>query len=126
VLCLSSKKKGGPFHEPFKEARLQNRDKDKLVTKDFVALKRDLDFTQGSDELFEYVDLWENPFVYIHYRDYEKKLEYVDRDGGRVTVKAAKSQKLGAFQSPTSFQIWSFGPNGLNENGEGDDIASWK
>ena len=116
----------GPYHEPFKEGRLQNRDKDKLATKDFVTLKRDLDFSQGTEELFEYLDLWDNPFVYIHNRDYDKKLEYLDGEGSRVTVKAAKSAKLGAYQSPTSFQIWSFGPNKINENGEGDDIASWK
>ncbi len=41
-------------------------------------------------------------------------------------VKAAQSAKLGAPQSPGSFQIWSFGPNRINENGDGDDIASWK
>ncbi len=128
VLSLSGRKKGGPFHEDFKESRLANTDHDSLSRKDFQALRAAFDLPQTKSSLFEYVDLWGNPFVYIHNRDYGKKTktQYIDRDGRRVTIQAAKSAKLGMFQAPTGFQIWSFGPNRRNENGEGDDIASWK
>jgi prepilin-type N-terminal cleavage/methylation domain-containing protein len=126
VLCLQSRKKGGPYHEPFKDSRLQNLDGDKLTLKEFQTLKRELDLPQASEQLYEFVDLWGNPFVYLHNRDYLKKARYVDRETKTVEVQAQKSQKLGTYQSPSSFQIWSFGPNGVNENGEGDDIASWK
>lgn len=127
VLCLLSRKKGGPFHEPFKDQRLQNGDGDSMAQKEFLSLRRDLDPTLTVPALFEYADLWGNPFVYIHNREYAQKakLEYTDGEGRRVTVQAARSPKLGTFQAPTAFQIWSFGPNLKNENGDGDDIASW-
>jgi prepilin-type N-terminal cleavage/methylation domain-containing protein len=125
VLCLSSRKKGGPFFE-FKEDRLTNGDGDALSPKDFGILRKDLDPIQTVPQLFEFIDLWGNPFVYIHNRDFGKKLPYTDRQGTTVQAMASKSAKLGTYQAATSFQIWSFGPNGVNENGEGDDIASWK
>ncbi len=128
VLCLSGRKKGGPFTEDFKESRLANLDNDSITAKDLGVLKKDLDIPQASPQLFEYVDLWGNPFVYIHNRDYNTKtrIQYMDRDFRTVPVQAARSAKTGTFQAPTGFQIWSFGPNGQNENGEGDDVASWK
>ena len=128
ILAVQSRKKGGPYHDEFKADRLENRDADRMAPKEFADLKKSLDLAIGTDALFEYVDLWTNPFVYLHNRDYatKAKIEYTDRDGGSVSVQASKSQKLGTYQSATSFQIWSFGPNGVNENGEGDDITSWK
>jgi prepilin-type N-terminal cleavage/methylation domain-containing protein len=125
VLALSSKKKNGPFFE-FKETRLLNTDNDTLSNKDLGTLRKNLDPVQNSPSLFEYVDLWGTPYVYIHNRDYGKKLSVVNRHGNTVQITGVKSEKLGAYQAATSFQIWSFGPNGLNDNGEGDDIASWK
>jgi len=133
VLALSGRKKGGPFHEAFPETRLENGDVDQLAARDLQALKKDLDFPQTALQLYEYLDLWGNPFVYIHNRDYgtKAKIKYTSRPRDSsvavtVEVLAAKSAKLGTYQAPTSFQIWSFGPNGKNENGEGDDITSWK
>jgi len=127
VLCLSGLKKGGPFYTDFKEGRLSNTDNDTLAPNDFKNLKKDLGFSQNSPQLFEYTDLWGNPFVYIHNRDYgSKRIQYSDHEGAAVAVQPAKSAKLGTFQAPTEFQIWSFGRNRINENGEGDDIASWK
>ncbi len=133
VLALSGRKKGGPFHEPFSETRLENGDADQIAARDLQTLKTDLDLPQSTPHLYEYIDIWGNPFVYIHNRDYgtKAKVKYTSRPreaavAVQVEVLAAKSAKLGTFQAPTSFQIWSFGPNGKNENGEGDDIASWK
>ncbi len=128
LLSLMSRKKGGPYLQDLKETRLTNAGFDSLSKEEMNALRKDLDIAQLSPKLLEYTDLWGNPFVYIHNRDYEQKkpVYYLDRDGTRVPVKAARSAKLGTFQAPNGYQIWSFGPNGKNENGEGDDIASWK
>jgi prepilin-type N-terminal cleavage/methylation domain-containing protein len=129
ILCLSGRKKGGPFHEDWNENRMGNLDQDSLAAKDFQILKKDLDIPQiAPPQLLEYLDVWGNPFVYIHNRDYNTKtrLQYMDRDFNTIQVSAAKSVKMGTYEAPTSYQIWSFGPNGVNENGEGDDIASWK
>jgi len=128
ILCLTGRKRGGPFHEDFKETRLENTDHDSLSKKEFQNLNSLLDLPQTSTQLFEYVDNWGNPFVYIHNRDYKSKgkIQYCDRDGRQISVQAARSKKLGMYQAPNSFQIWSFGPNRRNENGDGDDIASWK
>jgi len=127
LLSLLSRKKGGPYIQELKETRL-NATAESLSKEEMATIKKELDPMPLSPRLLEYVDLWGNPFVYIHNRDYDSKktVYYVDRDGTRVPVKAARSVKLGTFQSPNGYQIWSFGPNGKNENGEGDDIASWK
>ena len=29
------------------------------------------------------------------------------------------------IHDPSKFDIYSFGPNGVNEFGEGDDVTSW-
>ena len=127
LLSLLGRKKGGPFLQDLKEDRLANAGGDSLSAAELASLKKDLDIPQATPKLLEYIDMWGNPFVYIHNRDYKRaKNEYLDRDGNRVAVKAAWSEKLGTFQNPNSYQIWSFGPNGKNENGEGDDVASWK
>lgn len=34
--------------------------------------------------------------------------------------------KLGNVMLPARIAIWSDGPNGLNEHGEGDDVCNWK
>ena len=35
-------------------------------------------------------------------------------------------EKTGDYFNPSGFQIWSIGPDGINNDGEGDDICSWK
>lgn len=126
ILHLSGRRKGGPFHEDFPDDRLENRDGDRLDPKARALIKKELDPAWNTAELFEYCDLWGNPYVYIHHRDYAaRKIAYEGRDRKRVFVAAAKSAKTGTYHRPTTFQIWSFGPNGVNENGAGDDITSW-
>lgn len=125
---LTTQKKGGPFLMDLGDDRLENLDQDSLSAKNVKVVVDKLDWTRGNSQLLEYVDLWGNPFVYIHNRDYRsrKKIKYVDGEGKTVEVKASKSKKTGAYQNPTSCQIWSFGQNRINENGEGDDVVSWR
>jgi len=117
VLAISTEKKRGPFTE-WQEDYLGNCDGDKLKKPpEKSAIKK--------ADLFEAVDFWGNPFVYIHCRDYGKQFKYVDYDGDTVSVRAQKSKKLGTYHNANSYQMWSFGPNRRNENGSGDDIANF-
>ena len=79
-----------------------------------------------SDQLFEYVDYWGNPFVYFHNRDYkeaDKLGVYVLGDGADTEVEARPyvSEKTGAFQNAQKFQLFSMGPDG--EPNTSDDIV---
>jgi general secretion pathway protein G len=122
VRCLSTRKERGPYF-PFEEKDLANTDGDKLSGRD------PCDSTLGSKELFEVVDPWGNPYIYFHNRDYRggAKLErYVLQDGTRITCRPHPNQRTGQYPGVTSFVIWSVGADGKNDDGEGDDIASWK
>ncbi len=122
VLHLSTQKRGGPFID-WDEDSLENLDQDSVNSPE---LKLDLDWIFGNDELREVIDPWGTPYFYIHNRDYEKTF-FVSHgeDHTRVSMQAARSEKMATFQSPTQFQLWSAGPNRKNENGSGDDIVSW-
>ncbi|MCE9634154.1 MAG: type II secretion system GspH family protein [Planctomycetes bacterium] len=75
-----------------------------------------------SGDLFEYIDPWGNPLVYISSRDYKdpKKVErYVLGDKQEVKVAPAKRPN-GEFVRPDSFQLFSMGPDGVP--GTDDDI----
>ncbi len=82
----------------------------------------------GDNQLRELVDTWQNPIVYIHYRDYPKADElgkYKLRTGTKVEIEPAKNQDTATFYKPGAFQIWSVGPDLKNENGSGDDVTIW-
>jgi prepilin-type N-terminal cleavage/methylation domain-containing protein len=119
--CLTTRRERGPYLQ-FDEKELANTDGD--------SISRDpCDSVIESKELFEIVDPWGNPFIYFHNRDYrggEKIERYEFADGERPRCKPHPSEKTGAFPAPGSFVIWSAGPDGKNDDGEGDDIASWK
>ena len=56
----------------------------------------------------EYVDPWGNPYrIFLD----------VDEDG---------VIQVGSVRLTNSMAVWSKGRNGIDETGEGDDIASWK
>jgi prepilin-type N-terminal cleavage/methylation domain-containing protein len=77
----------------------------------------------ATNDLWEYLDPWGNPIVYIHSRDYKdpKKAErYVLKDGREVKVAPARRQN-GEFVRADSFQLFSVGPDG--EPGTEDDIT---
>ncbi len=55
------------------------------------------------------LDPWKNPWVY--------------REWASVPAKLKENQK--EAHDKNRFDVYSFGPNGKDEKGEGDDIASW-
>ncbi len=118
VVGLSTKNKHGPYMD-WQSSQLINTDEDSLNSKAFNSYL-------GNNNLWEVCDFWGNPMVYIHHRDYGKKLKYTDMEGNQFTVKARKSKKLGVYYNPTTFQLWSIGPDMTNNDGAGDDIKNWK
>lgn len=75
------------------------------------------------NDLFEYVDFWNNPIVYIAGKDFKdvgKVEKYVLMDGTEVTVAPLKGDKTGKFVDANRFQLFSMGPDG--KPGTEDDI----
>ena len=117
VLSLSKTAEQGPYMD-WEEGMLANCDKDQMNQPlAGCSLK--------TRDLFEAVDAWGNPLVYLHHRDYGKTFRYKDSKGKEFEIRAAKGRKQGEYECATSFQLWSIGPNGVNENGSGDDIANF-
>ena len=123
LVHLSSKAKGSPYIE-LEEKYYDNLDRDKIPS------SYPLNWFFGDNQAREIVDSWGNPLVYFHHRDYKKPKSNMCtyKMMGRKNAsgfKPGKSKKTATYHSWSSFQIWSVGPNGKNENGEGDDIGSW-
>lgn len=118
VIGLSTRNKKGPYMD-WQESQLVNLDEDATPKKPFNTYL-------GNKKLWEVCDFWGNAFIYIHHRDYGKKFKYVDQEGNTFTVQAQKSAKLGTYFNPTTFQLWSLGPDMTNQNGGGDDVKNWK
>jgi prepilin-type N-terminal cleavage/methylation domain-containing protein len=75
-------------------------------------------------DLFEYMDSWGNPLVYISasdYKDPSKVEQYVLGNGTQVKVAPKKNEKTGDFVRPDSFQLWSMGPD--QQPNTDDDIV---
>jgi prepilin-type N-terminal cleavage/methylation domain-containing protein len=122
VRCLTTRAEHGPYLA-YDEKDLANTDSDHILGDD------PLRSAIAAKDLFELVDPWNNPYIYFHHRDYKStsKLErYIFFDGSRPSCRPQPSAKTGTYPAPTGFMIWSAGPNGENENGEGDDVCSWK
>ena len=67
-------------------------------------------------ELFEYVDFWGNPLVYLAGKDFKdpsKVEKYVLANGTEVKVAAKKGGKTGQFVDAQRYQLFSLGPDGL-------------
>ncbi|HZN57178.1 MAG TPA: prepilin-type N-terminal cleavage/methylation domain-containing protein [Planctomycetota bacterium] len=123
---LLSKKRGGPFADDLKEDRWCNTDNDAVQGGDLKIVEKEILWTRGNAQLLEYMDLWGTPYVYIHSRDYGKRYKYQLDDGTVFEAEAKKNPATGTYYSPTTFQLWSLGRDSVNQNGEGDDIVSWK
>ncbi len=125
---LTSRRKGGPYYEEYKEEQLENLDNDSLTNDE---LRAEINWIFGDAQLRELVDPFGNPYVYIHNGDYEYSYQYQlgeEYESKKVSVMAGRSAKTATFYAPLKFQIWSFGPNGRNDTSsedEGDDIGSW-
>jgi prepilin-type N-terminal cleavage/methylation domain-containing protein len=120
VACLATTRMSGPYFD-FPDVYLQNYDGDSIP---------DFNHSFFDDRSgYEFTDPWGNPYIYFHNRDYERPgvaSRYRFQDGKVQQAAPAKSKKKGVFHGFDSYQLWSAGPNGENENGGGDDIPSWQ
>jgi prepilin-type N-terminal cleavage/methylation domain-containing protein len=121
VRCLSTTRKNGPYFE-FSDKQLLNADGDETATDGPRS-------SFGVKVLHEAVDDWGHPIIYLHNKDYAKGQQVTELDDNmeakKVQALGSKSKKTGQYNSLTSFQIWSCGPDGKNDQGEGDDVKSW-
>ncbi|MHC4136855.1 MAG: hypothetical protein ACYS0K_18000 [Planctomycetota bacterium] len=65
-------------------------------------------------DALEIVDAWGHPVVYIHKNQYKEAVRIINGKGAEVQVVALWGPD-GVFYNPTSYQIISLGPNGVQE-----------
>ncbi len=129
VLFLMSKRHGGPFWG-IDADRLQNKDGDSLPGN--VLSSYFYDGVRDVTPLFEYYDRWDNPWVYSRYDRYNSDITAsVDENsdglseidgtaGGERTRRVNQiDSRTGTFFRKDSYQIYSFGPNGIDNLGYG-------
>lgn len=68
----------------------------------------------GVLEAVELLDAWGHPIVYIHKNHYKEAVRVVNAKGVEVQVVALFGPN-GVYYNPTSYQIFSLGPNGVQE-----------
>lgn len=135
VLALRSKLEQGPHIDNAllqDDKRRTNLDMDTVIEE--VGAPEFLDIEEGSSsDLFEIVDAWGNPLVYIDSKTIMQGNFQYDvnmADGTTATINATEAQNALRHpvtgQYPTGYVIWSFGEDGVNEYGRGDDITSWE
>ncbi len=79
----------------------------------------------------EIVDAWGRALVYFSADDYGSSQSLGQSSGRSETGKAEltastpRSAMTGTFHAAARFQMWSLGPDGLNDGGLGDDVRSW-
>lgn len=90
----------------------------------------------GDPKLYELRDPWGNPFVYVCFAD-EAGLFGLDQVipvmlADKTIVEVNLDELKAKLIHPTTglsvareYALWSFGPDGVNEYGRGDDIVSW-
>lgn len=90
----------------------------------------------GNPLLWEFRDPWGNPLVYVNFRDrtgpagIDPVISVMRGDGTTVEIDLQtlednlKDPATGQSRAK-SFALWSFGPDGENNFGRGDDIVSW-
>ncbi len=80
---------------------------------------RDVD----GDEVDELIDPWGHPIIVVHKRQVGVVLPYSSPVGVVQLGDAAGSASISRQLRTFGFCIWSIGPDGLNNYGEGDDVA---
>ncbi len=121
VACIDTRRKKGPYHE-LPSARLKNFDGDRA--------SRSLSMLTGArdtQELYEYVDPWGNPYIYFSWADVQRgrPMPY-SIEGRLVQVAPITRRDKGVIPGEGRYQLWSVGPDGVDDRGEGDDLTSWK
>lgn len=129
ALALRGTLDGGPFlqDDAFSNMR-DNLDGDTNPDTSFLNVK-------DGNGLFELIDPWGNPYVYVHADELAEGSMYPSA-GGIITLRTIEGtveldltvmrQTLGTEARGKRYYLWSMGPDGENNYGEGDDIASWK
>ncbi|MBZ0135448.1 MAG: type II secretion system GspH family protein [Planctomycetes bacterium] len=134
VLALRSRREQGPYIDaPLfqNDKRRTNLDIDTVL--ESACAPNYLDIEDGTArDLFEIVDPWGNPYVYIDIKTLQMggfAYTVTLGNGGTVNINATEAQDslrhpvTGSF--PTGYALWSFGEDGVNDYGRGDDITSW-
>ncbi len=133
VLALRSGLERGPYLDVplFNNDELRtNLDNDRCLPDALSPEMLDID-SENSD-LFEIVDRWGNPFVYINTGDLKNSSfrDIIMKGDGSTEVNDPQLclEKLrhpitGGY--PQGFVLWSFGEDGINDYGRGDDLTSW-
>ncbi len=122
LVCLTTEKEG-PFWE-IREDQLGNSDGDQAP--------RLISTYNGSTirtrDLYELLDPWGNPYVYVHAKDLATgySVTYMAEGRTQPVEPVRQGEKAGITPGEGKYQIWSFGPNGVNDQGAEDDVVSWR
>ena len=121
VACLDTRRGKGPYHE-LPPARLHNSDEDQVRGSLSV-----LTGARDTTELYELVDPWGNPYIYFSWAEVlrGRSVPYMI-DGRLTTIAPITTKTKDVLPGEGRYQIWSVGPNGVDDRGEADDITSWK
>ncbi|MGE0434320.1 MAG: type II secretion system protein [Planctomycetota bacterium] len=123
LMCLRTRKGGGPFFNINDWSNMvEDRDDEGTDAGDSYQYF-DIDSTKTT--LLEIVDPWGNPLVYVPRDQYDTDFTILDANDEFITIRASYID-TGTGELPAHYVIWSFGPNGINEYGGGDDIPSWQ
>ena len=131
VTCLATTRGRTPYLRSY---IANNPDKMRAVKGQTLAAEQ-LDWIFTDRQVRELLDPWGCPYIYLHNRDYGPDIGYVyTLDGDAVTPQKRYDldadrnpiEATGVYHGATSFQIWSCGPNKLNDSGGKDDITSWQ
>lgn len=120
LLCLTSERgRAGWAPMQIDEQECVNADNDRLV--DNVTKST----TAGNKLLYEVKDGWNHPLIYVRADRYAESFTATDDLGAAFAVTAHRDAGFGGYTRKDSFQIWSIGADGQNENGDGDDVGNW-
>jgi prepilin-type N-terminal cleavage/methylation domain-containing protein len=133
VLALRSRKEQGPYLDAplfADDTRRSNLDFDQVAEIAMTAAALDIP-EETSRELYEFVDSWGNPLVYLNIIELRQGRvdQTVTTPAGPQPIRATEAQDAlrhpSTGQFPSEYALWSFGPDGINNYGRGDDITSW-
>ncbi len=130
VMALRSRREGGPFIKNELLVQYQsNTDSDEIGF--------NIAGVEGELKLFELHDYWENPLIYVNLKDLEDPgqqgllllIQKSDGSTEEIDLSMLKEKLLDqetGLMAAQGYVFWSFGEDGINDYGQGDDIASWK
>ncbi|MBI2931457.1 MAG: prepilin-type N-terminal cleavage/methylation domain-containing protein [Planctomycetes bacterium] len=119
--CLSSQDRGGILFQATHVDYYGNVDDDRVD-------KNITNWYFGDNQLREILDLYGQPLMYVHHKDYARSAPgttlYRLRAGKvDVSLKPARAEATKTFACPDKFQILSAGKDGVP--GSQDDLVGW-